>query len=235
MLYSKYPHNENARKKKEKTKKKGSIALASGNKLCAAEREATTQNVVCVCVNLRKMLRKKKKYPWPYLEFLASCSVAEHHPQGTTGIEPRYGALTASQVHWLHSSMWLSLLLWLMFIFARWVQTLQTAKRNISKKKIFIFRYLLNNKTIHQLPAVPALFQIMQSLLLLSSHVPLVKKIRGDQNRTWLDLNHPPQKNISTWSENVLRRAHVRTQALNQHWHKKVKTSSLFVDQKWKR
>lgn len=140
------------------------------------------------------MLRKKKKYPWPYLEFLASCSVAEHHPQGATGIEPRYGALTASQVHWLHSSMWLSLLLWLMFIFARWVQTLQTAKRNISKKKIFIFRYLLNNKTIHQLPAVPALFQIMQSLLLLSSHVPLVKKIRGDQNRTWLDLNHPPKK-----------------------------------------
>ena len=53
MLYSKYPHNENARKKKEKTnqkKKKKSIALASGNKLCAwAEREATTQNVVCVC------------------------------------------------------------------------------------------------------------------------------------------------------------------------------------------
>ena len=41
---------EKRNKKQNKTKKKKSIALASGNKLCAwAEREATTQNVVCVC------------------------------------------------------------------------------------------------------------------------------------------------------------------------------------------
>ena len=38
-----------------------------------------------------------------YLEFFASCSVAEHHPQGTAGIEPSDGALTASQVHGSHS------------------------------------------------------------------------------------------------------------------------------------
>ena len=38
-----------------------------------------------------------------YLEFFASCSVAEHHPQGTAGIEPRDGALTASQVDGPHS------------------------------------------------------------------------------------------------------------------------------------
>ena len=55
---------------------------------------------------------KKKRCRWcyvlracPYLEFLASCSVAEHHPQGTAGIEPRDGALAAAQVHWLNSAM----------------------------------------------------------------------------------------------------------------------------------
>lgn len=128
-----------------------------------------------------------------YLEFLASCSVAEHHPQGTTGIEPRDGTLTTSQVDWLHSAMWLWLLLCL--IFARW--TLQTAIRNLRKE---IFFYLDIKKSLQQdifhiwflVWCAIVHMSIMQSfLLILPTHalflslVFLSEKKNGD--RTWLD------------------------------------------------
>lgn len=127
-----------------------------------------------------------------YLEFLASCSVAEHHPQGTTGIEPRDGTLTTSQVDWLHSAMWLWLLLCL--IFARW--TLQTAIRNLRKEFFFYFdiKKSLQQDIFHIWFLVWCAIvhmSIMQSfLLILPTHalfLSLVFLSEKNGDRTWLD------------------------------------------------